>query len=62
MAPNPLFVFQRRGWLVLLASPLRPRRRGHRPHQFLLKLFTQTTAQAQAALHRKGLDGKARPP
>lgn len=38
------------------------RRQGHRPHQFFLKLFTQNTAQAQAALYRKDLHGRPRPP
>jgi hypothetical protein len=29
------------------------RRQGRQPHQFLLGLFTQTTAKAQAAVYRK---------
>jgi len=38
------------------------RRQGHQPHQFLLDLFTQSTAKAQAALYRKTAPAKARPP
>jgi transposase len=38
------------------------RRQGRKPHQFFLDLFTKDTAQAQAALYRKPLKGKARPP
>lgn len=38
------------------------RRQGHKPHQFFLDLFTKDTAQAQAALYRKPLKGRARPP
>lgn len=38
------------------------RRQGRPPHQFFLQLFTQTTAQAQAALYHKDLNGKPRPP
>lgn len=38
------------------------RRQGRKPHQFFLDLLTKDTAQAQAALYRKSLKGKARPP
>ncbi len=38
------------------------RRQGRQPHQFLLDLFTQSTAQAQAALYRKTARAKPRPP
>jgi hypothetical protein len=38
------------------------RRQGKQPHQFFLDLFTKNTLQAQAALYRKNLDAKPRPP
>jgi transposase len=38
------------------------RRQGKKPHEFFLALLTQTTAQAQAALYRKPLTAKPRPP
>jgi transposase len=38
------------------------RRQGKKPHEFFLVLLTQTTAQAQAALYRKPLSHKPRPP
>jgi len=38
------------------------RRQGKKPHEFFLVLFTQTTAQAQAALYRKPLSRGPRPP
>jgi len=38
------------------------RRQARKPHQFFLDLFTKNTAQAQAALYRKDLAGKPRPP
>jgi hypothetical protein len=38
------------------------RRQGRKPLRFLLDLFTKTTAQAQAALYRKPLGRKTRPP
>jgi hypothetical protein len=38
------------------------RRQGKKPHEFFFVLLTQTTAQAQAALYRKPLAGKPRPP
>ena len=38
------------------------RRQGRKAHEFFLDLFTKDTAQAQAALYRKSLKGKARPP
>jgi hypothetical protein len=38
------------------------RRQGKKPHQFFLSLFTQSTAQAQAALYRKALKKNPRPP
>jgi hypothetical protein len=38
------------------------RRQGKKPHQFFLILLTKDTAQAQAALYRKPLDPKPRPP
>jgi transposase len=37
------------------------RRQGIKPHQFFLNLFTQNTAQAQAALYRKSPTGKPKP-
>lgn len=38
------------------------RRQGRKPHQFFLDLFTQPTAQAQAALYHKDLNDQPRPP
>jgi len=38
------------------------RRQGKKPHEFFLVLLTQPTAQAQAALYRKPLKRKPRPP
>lgn len=38
------------------------RRQGKKPHEFFRLLLTQTTAQAQAALYRKPLPRKPRPP
>jgi hypothetical protein len=38
------------------------RRQGRKAHEFFWDLFTQDTAQAQAALYRKALVGKPRPP
>ncbi len=38
------------------------RRQGKKPHLFFLDLFTKDTAQAQAALYRKPLGQKPRPP
>ena len=38
------------------------RRQGRKPHQFFLDLFTKDTAQAQAALYRTPLKGRAEPP
>jgi len=38
------------------------RRQGRKPHQFFLDLLTKTTAKAQAALFRKPLSRKPRPP
>jgi hypothetical protein len=38
------------------------RRQGKKAHLFLLDLFTKTPAQAQAALYRKPLSSKPRPP
>jgi hypothetical protein len=38
------------------------RRQGKKPHEFFLALFTQNTAQAQAALYRRPLSRKPRPP
>jgi hypothetical protein len=38
------------------------RRQGKKPHEFFQVLLTQTTAQAQAALYRKPLKRKPRPP
>lgn len=38
------------------------RRQGKKPHEFFLVLLTQDTAQAQAALYRKPLGRKPRPP
>ena len=38
------------------------RRQGRKAHQFFWDLFTQDTAQAQAALYRKADVGKPRPP
>jgi hypothetical protein len=38
------------------------RRQGKKTHQFFLDLFTQKTARAQAALYRRHLNGKPRPP
>jgi transposase len=38
------------------------RRQGKKAHQFFLVLLTKTTAQAQAALYRKPLSRKPRPP
>jgi len=38
------------------------RRQGKKPHEFFRVLLTQTTAQAQAALYRKPLGGRPRPP
>jgi len=37
------------------------RRQGQPPHRFLLKLFTQSTLQAQSALYRKTFKGKLHP-
>jgi len=38
------------------------RPQGKKPHQFFLVLLTKTTAQAQAALYRKSIRHKPRPP
>ena len=38
------------------------RRQGKKPQEFFLALLTKTTAQAQAALYRKPLSGRPRPP
>jgi transposase len=38
------------------------RRQGKKPHQFFVVLLTKTTAQAQAALYRKPLRRRPRPP
>jgi len=38
------------------------RRQGKKPHLFFVDLFTKDTAQAQAALYRKPLSQKPRPP
>jgi hypothetical protein len=38
------------------------RRQGKKPQEFFLALFTKTTARAQAALYRKPLSRKPRPP
>ena len=38
------------------------RRQGHKPHQFFLDLLTRTTEQAQAALYRRPLRVRPRPP
>ena len=38
------------------------RRQGKKPHEFFLTLFTKTTAQAQAALYRRALRARLRPP
>jgi len=38
------------------------RRQGNKPHQFFLVLLTQNTPQAQAALYRRPLTSKPRPP
>jgi hypothetical protein len=38
------------------------RRQGKKAHAFFLALFTKRLAQAQAALYRKDLTGKPRPP
>ena len=38
------------------------RRQGKKPRTFFLDLFTKTTAQAQAALYRKPLSSRPRPP
>jgi hypothetical protein len=38
------------------------RRQGRKPHEFFLVLLTQSTAQAQAALYRKPLNSKPKPP
>jgi hypothetical protein len=38
------------------------RRQGKKPHEFFLVLLTQTTAHAQAALYRKPLGPRPRPP
>ncbi len=38
------------------------RRQGKKPHEFFLVLLTQSTARAQAALYRKRLRSKPRPP
>ena len=38
------------------------RRQGRKPHEFFLVLLTQSTARAQAALYRRPLGRKSRPP
>lgn len=38
------------------------RRQGKKPHEFFRVLLTKTTAQAQAALYRRPLNGRPRPP
>ena len=38
------------------------RRQGKNPHEFFLTLLTKNTPQAQAALYRKPLGSKPRPP
>ena len=38
------------------------RRPGKKPHEFFLALFTKTTPQAQAALYRRALRARPRPP